>query len=266
MADELHTWNTVRAFMQRTCGVVLADDQHYLLEARLGPVARQNKFVSIEQYVQAACAGGVLGPVALTLIDAMTTHETLFFRDPGFWKVFEEQILPPFIKSGKPLRIWSAACSHGQEPYSIAMLLEERWPEVAKTAQIYATDVSLHAIERAKLGVYSSFEINRGLGAARMVRHFEQHEGGYRIKPLLRERISWDSLNLLGARKPARASFDVAMCRNVLIYFSEQDRKAVLSGLFEATVQGGFVGLGATEQCSGNRVSAGWYVNGAVRS
>lgn len=254
-------WTQVRTFMQRTCGVVLADEQSYLLDARLQPVARQHKFASIADYVSSACAAQCSSELARSLIDAMTTHETFFFRDASFWKALEEHVLPKLkANSSGPLKIWSAACSHGQEAYSLAMLLEEKWPALAATTTILATDVATLAVERARAGVYSTLEVNRGIGAARLLRHFDQEGGGYRIKPKLRDRIQWGTYNLLGA-SPAPTACDIVLCRNVLIYFNDADRKTVLSRLQGSAKAGGFIGLGATENISKPSVHAGIYLN-----
>jgi chemotaxis protein methyltransferase CheR len=248
----------VQAFMKKACGVVLSDEQSYLLDARLGPVARDRGFPTILEFVNAAVAVPG-GPNGLALVDAMTTHETFFFRDLGFWKAFEEIVLPKlFASSGpRPLSVWSAACSFGQEAYSLAMLLEEKYPTIAAATRILGTDVSPASVERARDGTYSTIEVNRGLNAARMVRHFEQGRGGLRAKAHLRQRVQWHVHNLLQA--PPGSRFDVVLCRNVLIYFNDVDRKTVLAQLATATAPGGFIGVGSTELMPLQSVSPGWY-------
>jgi len=244
--------------MKKTSGVVLSDEQSYLLDSRLGPVARERGFGSIGEFVNAAVAVPT-GPNALALVDAMTTHETFFFRDVGFWKSLEELVLPRLfaVAGPRPLNVWSAACSHGQEAYSLAMLLEEKFPAVARGTRILGTDISPATVERAREGLYSNIEVNRGLSAARMVKYFEQGRGGLRVKPLLRERVQWQVHNLL--QLPPGVRFDIVMCRNVLIYFNEADRKTVLQFLTGATAPGGFIGVGATEMMSLPSLAPGWY-------
>jgi len=258
-APSLQTWSTVRAFMLKTSGVSFTDEQIYLLEARLGPVAKYHRFASLDEYVSAAVASGERAPLGQSLIDAMTTHETFFFRDTPFWKAFEGDILPKLFASGKQaLRVWSAACSHGQEAYSLVMLLEERWPELARSVSIVGTDVSPLAVDKAREGTYGAFEVNRGLGAQRMVRHLEQVAGGFRVKPHLRERVSWRVGNLL-TDPIQHGAFDIVLCRNVLIYFGDADRRAVVDKLVASTRPGGYVGLGATEQIARRPQAPGWY-------
>lgn len=259
MSEPTRTWCTVRAFMLKTSGVAFSDEQIYLLEARLAPLAKQHRFATLDEYVTAACAGGGSSTLGQTLIDAMTTHETFFFRDTSFWKAFENQIIPALLASNRhSLRVWSAACSHGQEAYSLAMLLEEKWPELANNVTIVGTDVSPLAVERAQAGVYGAFEVNRGLGAARMIRHLEQTTGGFRVKQLLRDRVIWRVGNLLTDTFKAQ-TYDVILCRNVLIYFGETDRRTVLEKLCDAVRPGGYLGLGATEQFARPSPSPGWY-------
>jgi len=257
------TWTTVRSYMQRACGVVLAEEQSYLLEARLGPVAKQFQFGSIAEFVVVAARASAQSPEAQALIEAMTTHETSFFRDAKFWQALEEGVLPPLIaaaRTGRPLRIWSAACSTGQEPYSLAMLLSEKWPDVFDRVEILATDVSEISVERAKRGFFSTMEVNRGLGAARLVRHFDTAPGGFQIKAKVASRISWSSHNLLAAQA-SPSQCDIVLCRNVLIYFDDLDRAAVVKRLVRATVDGGFVAVGCTESLVGPSFAPGWYRN-----
>ncbi len=253
-------WPKVQSFIRRECGVVLGDDQHYLMDARLGPVAREFSASSLDAFVEAACSSSPSTPQARAVIDAMTTHESLFFRDQQFWRIFEEQVIPALITeaAGRPLRFWSAACSHGQEPYSLAMLLEEKWPDVARRAEIIGSDVSLPAIERAREGVFTPLEVNRGLGASRLIRHFQQEQGGMRVKKLLRDRITFSAHNLLGPQ-PTPKGCDVVMCRNVLIYFSDSDRRMTLAAMEAASRVGGFIALGGTETTPRPQLAAGWY-------
>jgi len=246
--------------MKRECGVVLADEQQYLLDSRLGPVARQHGHASLTELVETVCSSLPSAPVACSVVDALTTHESLFFRDQAFWRQLEEHILPQLIAEadGRPLRFWSAACSHGQEPYSLAMLLEEKWPHVAATAQILASDVSPLAVQRGREGLYSMLEVNRGLVATRLLRHFTQESGSFRIQSLLRNRISWFAYNLLGTDVgPSRC--DVVLCRNVLIYFSDRDRAFTLERMESASRPGGYIALGGTETTPRPSLAPGWY-------
>lgn len=255
------SWELVQRFMERQCGVVVRDDQIYLLASRLTPVARRLGQPSISALVQAACNGPATSPTAVALIEAMTTHETYFFRDPTFWKALEEQVLTPLVArlpAHRPLRIWSAACSTGQEPYSLSMLVEERFAAVAARVEIIATDVSDLTVARAREGVFNAMETNRGLGAARLVRHFTQVPGGFKVNEKVRNRIQWRPHNLL-AMNPDPMDCDLVLCRNVLIYFGETDRASVIRRLIRATATGGFVGVGSSETLRGKSVAPGLY-------
>lgn len=249
-------WADARELMQAACGVVLAEDQRYLLEARLVPVARAHGLESAE-----ACVAGARSSTRLAeaVVDALTTHETSFFRDASFWKVFETAVVPRLLESrrDRPLRVWSAACSTGQEAWTLAMLLEERWPELAARTEVVGTDVSHGSLERARAGLFTSLEVNRGIGAARLLRFFEQAPGGFRVKPRLRERVRWEHGNLLTS--PAPVGCQLVLCRNVLIYFSPSDRQRVCRRLREAVDPDGFVGVGASELLDAPALGPGWY-------
>ncbi len=260
MASQAATWARLRAFVKNACGVVFTDDQEYLLEARLGPVASDNKYSCVADLVGAI---GTMPPdsvIVRAVIDAMTTHETLFFRDAGYWRTLDEEILPKLSAqlNRRRMRIWSAACSNGQEPYSIAMLLEEHWPDLARNTEIIATDVSAPAVERARGGFYNNHEVNRGLASSRLLRHFQQEPGGFRVKQLLRDRIQWSVHNLL-SHWPDPYDCDIVMCRNVLIYFSDTDRSTVLHRIEAAARPGGMIGLGCTETSPRKQLVPGWY-------
>jgi chemotaxis protein methyltransferase CheR len=255
-------WRAVRGFMQRSCGVSLTNDQAYLLEGRLAGLVSEHGFSSIAELVRASCGPGSEAALGMSVIDALTTHETFFFRDLPFWRAFEDVVVPRLLRSGRRnFRFWSMACAHGQEPYSLAMLLEERWPALAASATILATDVSAPAIDRAREGRYSVLEVNRGLGAARLLRHFERSaRGGFAVKPAIRSRVSWATGNLLDLRAQ-EAPFDVVLCRNVLIYFEDAARSGVLKRIASVTHQDGFLGLGISEMGPGPRLGPGWFHN-----
>lgn len=246
-STEAATWDAVRKYMLRHCGVVLSDEQRYLLDPRLAPVAKDHRFATIAELVAAASNALPTAPLGMALIEAMTTHETMFFRDPPFWRMLEKQVLPQlFAENRGGLKIWCAACSTGQEVYSMAMLLEEAFPQHVDKTTIYADDVSTISVDKARAGIYSTMEVNRGLGAVRLQRHFEQAPRGFQVKPKLRTRIVWATSNLLGGASSCFGA-DLVLCRNVLIYFSDLDRAAVISRLFQTARAGGVVGVGSTE-------------------
>ena len=261
MPESADGWALVQRFMVRACGVVMSDEQRYLLDVRLGPVARQHGFVSVRAFVDAACAERPGEPFARALVDAMTTHETFFFRDAAFWRSFAEVVVPRLLTRERtvPLRVWSAACSTGQEPYSVVMTFAERGPGALEALDLVASDVAEISLERARDGVFSALEVSRGLSAERLARHFDPHGGGYRIKERLRRSVRWEVQNLL-APSPYPARQDVVLCRNVLIYFGDRDRAEVTRRLFEAAAPGAFVGVGTTEVIKGRPVAPGWFV------
>jgi chemotaxis protein methyltransferase CheR len=260
MVDFGTSWSAVRAFMQERCGVVFEDDQQYLLEARLGPVAKSFQCKSVEEYVREACAPCARAEVAGALIEAMTTHETYFFRDAAYWKTFAEVVAPQAqARTGaRPLRIWSSACSTGQEPFTIAMLLAESMPETAARTTIIATDVSDATLARASEGIYGIHEVNRGVTAPRLLKHFDQVGARFQVKAALRARITWEQHNLVNGPWPYR-DFDIIMCRNVLIYFGDATRAKVLASLTRSLRPKGILGIGCTEQLKWNRIGPGWY-------
>ena len=255
-------WTLVQQFMLRHCGVVLRDDQVYLAESRLTAATKQHGCTDIAAFVTTACGGSPTTPAAKSLIDAMTTHETMFYRDAPFWQTFENVVLPSLVESvrkgGRP-RLWSAACSTGQEPYSIAMLLDERAPDAAKHIDIVATDVAELSIVRARNGVFTPLEVNRNVNAARLMKHFVQAPGGFRVRDEIRSRVRFETHNLLGAN-PDPQGCNVVLCRNVLIYFGDTDRAAVLRRLHAAAALDGYIGLGSTESWrEGKSIAPGWY-------
>lgn len=263
MPSQQQAWDQVTQFMRKTCGVVLDAHQQYLLESRVTPFAKVHNFASVEDYVVAACSGSRTSPLAKDLVDALTTHESYFFRDDSFWQAFEQIVIPGLIaQKARSLRVWSAACSHGQEAYSLAILLEEKWPQLAESVFILGTDVSEPAVQRAAAGLYTSLEVNRGITAMRLVKHFEKAEGGFRVKPKLRSRISWQVRNLL-QEPPTVGPFDIVLCRNVLIYFDAQDRKIAHARLTDAGRANGYIGLGTSEFCAHQNVAPGWFIQQA---
>jgi chemotaxis protein methyltransferase CheR len=264
---QVDPWVTVRSFMHRTCGVIFGDDQRYLLDSRLGPLARAHGFADVASMVEIACAATSSSPYCTAIVDALTTHETFFFRDLPFWKAIEQVVLPRLFEGGaRPLKIWSAACSTGQEPYSLAMLLQEKWPAVAARCEIVATDISEPALERARKGLFTSLEVNRGLGAARLLDHFEAAPGGFLVKKHFRDRIRWSTYNLVGAAE-APSGCDVVLCRNVLIYFNEQGRRMAQGRIVRATAQHGFLGVGSTELMQvAHPIVPGWYEGRVIRA
>jgi chemotaxis protein methyltransferase CheR len=234
------------------CGVYLDESKGYLIEARLGELV---KSAGCESYVEFALrAKREADPtIRNKIIDAITTNETLFFRDNSPFDALTNKVIPETIDSkagtafAKRLRIWSAACSSGQEPYSIAILLSEMLPDVADwDINILGTDISDEVVARASRGWYTTHEIERGMPPARLNRFFQQENNGWRVKDSLRAMCTFERRNLLDPNS-ARGRFDVIFCRNVAIYFKPEARKDLFLRLTKALTPEGWLFVGSQE-------------------
>ncbi|MBG05296.1 MAG: chemotaxis protein CheR [Rhodospirillaceae bacterium] len=241
------------SLLRNKSGLVLTVDKAYLLESRLMPVARKNGQKDLDELV--AALRGAANPALLNdVIEAMTTNESLFFRDMKPFDQLRDLILPGLLErraDKKQIRIWCAACSSGQEPYSIAMLLKEAAAKfVGWQTEIVATDISVEMLEKAKSGVYTQFEVQRGLPVTLLVKYFEQNGDIWTISSDIRSMVQFQEFNLLDDPS-AFGTFDVVFCRNVLIYFDQDLKRQVLdkvSGLLPAD---GVLYLGGAETVLG---------------
>jgi chemotaxis protein methyltransferase CheR len=242
----------IQQFVLNRTGIHLTPEKRYLVETRLDPVMRELQIPTFERLItllrQADRA------VATAVIDAITTNETLFFRDKHPFELFEKTIMPQLIEScasrGR-IRIWCAACSSGQEPYSLAMILDDMKTRLAGiTVEIIATDISERILDQAREGSYSQFEVQRGLPIRMLLKHFTQEGTRWRINRSLAEMVQFRSLNLL---KPFQSlgTFDLVMCRNVLIYFAEATKRDVLHRLSTVMAPDGYLMLGGAETVLG---------------
>ena len=218
--------------LERQVGIALDDTKQYLLESRLMPVAAQNGYPDVYALIK-VLTQTPLGPLHWKAFEALTTNETSFFRDKHVFEALRKTILPELIenrKEDKTLRIWSSACSAGQEAYSLAMMLREDFLQLNDwTIYIQATDISESILEKAKSGVYSSMEAHRGLDTHYLHKYFEHIEkGAYQIKPAIRQMVNFSHHNLVGDW-PFYPKFDLIMLRNVLIYFKQDVKDKVLS-------------------------------------
>ncbi|MGL5117437.1 MAG: CheR family methyltransferase [Beijerinckiaceae bacterium] len=242
----------IQLFVLKRTGIVLTPEKRYLVETRLEPVARQMKLAGLAAIAQRLRHGDRL--VETQVIDAMTTNETLFFRDRLPFDAFEKTMLPELISARRSrgrIRIWCAACSTGQEPYSLAMILDEKRHELAGiNVEILATDVSERVLEQAKAGVYSQFEVQRGLPIKLLMKHFTQVETRWKINPALGEKISYKPFNLLNPFRQL-GMFDIIFCRNVLIYFNETTKRDVLRRFSEVMEPDSYLVLGGAESVLG---------------
>lgn len=228
----------------------LPADKVYLAEARLQNLARQHTRGDINALIEKASTVSD-GSLRTELVEAMAINETYFFRDPILTQSFLETMIPAMLekrRGEKTLRIWSAACSTGQEAYSVAMLLDEHFPQLKDwDITLIASDFSRSALDKARQGCYGLNEMNRGLPARNMAVYFEQQGIDWQIKPAIRDRIRFEQINLVREWPDTLPEFDIVLLRNVLLYFSMEDRQRVLSRVRKHTAPDGYLLLGSTE-------------------
>ena len=242
----------LRKLLKDHSGLDLSADKQYLIESRLLPLSRKSGLPGISELVQKMKVGSPA--LVAQVVEAMTTNETFFFRDKVPFDHFRDSIMPEIIKARaarKSIRIWCAAGSTGQEPYSLAMCLKEMSAALAGwRVEIIATDLSQEVLEKSKAGVYSQFEVQRGLPIQLLVKHFKQNGELWQISPEIRAMVQHRQLNLLHDFS-SLGTFDVIFCRNVLIYF-DQDTKINIFGRLARTMEAdGFLALGAAETVVG---------------
>jgi chemotaxis protein methyltransferase CheR len=241
------------ALLKERSGLIITPDKVYLLDARLMPIARKRNIATLEQLV-GEIRNTKAEPLINAVVDAMTTNETSFFRDRHPFEALKKEILPALIQrraAQKQLRIWSAACSTGQEAYSLAMMLRDDFPMLASwRIEIVGTDISPSVVSRAKDGIYSTFEVQRGLPIQLLVKHFEQTGEQWRIKPELKRTVDFRLFNLLGDLAPL-GQFDIVFCRNVLIYFDLPTKTRVLNNMHARLAKDGALVLGGAESVFG---------------
>jgi chemotaxis protein methyltransferase CheR len=238
--------------LKERSGLVLIGDKSYLIESRLMPVARKHNMPSLSALMHNLRTGNPT--LESEVVEAMTTNETFFFRDKLPFDLFSEIMLPHMQKARatqRRLRIWCAACSTGQEPYSLAMLLEEAAEKFPGwNFEILATDLSGEVLAKAKSGRFSQFEVQRGLPIQMLVKNFEQVGDMWEVSPKIKSKVQFRPVNLLRDFSPF-GSFDIVFCRNVLIYFDEPTKMDVLNRLAGALASDGFLVLGAAETVVG---------------
>jgi len=246
-------------YIHSLCGVILDDSKAYLIETRLSGLAQEQGCSTFSELYYKSRAD-LSKTLARQIIDAITTNETLFFRDSAPFEMLQYKILPELIDRRKkktlpgtstPLRIWSAACSTGQEVYSIAILLKEMLGDLNQyNLRLVGTDISNRAIAQASRGVYNRTEIERGLPAGKLERYFSVLEGGWKIKDEIRAMASFSNLNLL-ENFPSLGRFDIIFCRNVAIYFTDQDKANLYKRLATLLEPDGYLIIGGTESLTG---------------
>jgi chemotaxis protein methyltransferase CheR len=238
----------IRAVVHGRSGAVLDAAKTYLIESRLAPVARREGFDSIEDLI-AAMRANREERLLWAVTEALTSSETAFFRDRSPFQMFREEILPQLAmaREGRPIRVWSAACSTGQEPYSLAMIVDdERSKFPAAKVELFGSDLSERCLEKAQSGLYTQFEVQRGLPIRMLMRHFEKADEMWVLSPRLRQMVRWRRINLLADLRTL-GQFDVIFCRNVVSGFDEATRHRVLDQLARALPPDGYLILGQDE-------------------
>lgn len=243
---------TLAALLHAGSGLVVGPDKQYLLETRLAPILRQHGMRDLDT-LAVRLRGSLGGRTALEfqVIEAMTTNESFFFRDDKPFAHVRTSALPRLHASrpaGARLRIWSAAASSGQEAYSLAMLLAGR------SVEILGTDLSRAQLARARAGLYSQFEVQRGLPMQYLDKYFTREGAHWRVSEAIRAMVSFRERNLLTDPRPL-GMFDLVFCRNVLIYFDQPTRKRVLDGIARQMAPDGLLYLGAAERMIGPSTS-----------
>ena len=243
-------------YIQKETGIIYSKDNAYQLEKRLKEICQILAVESEEALFMKATKEGIQGHFKQLLLDMATNNETLFFRDPKIFNAFERFILPQILERNPfpaSIKIWSVASSFGQEPYSLAMIIQEMEDRkvLLPPVDIWTTDLSAKAINRVKLGKYSQLEIQRGLPAKMLVKYFDKTaEAEWTLKDSIKKRVRSGYMNLLNL-EGIRGTFDVLFCRNVLIYQTEEKKKEILRNLTPFVAPGGFTVLGAAENLIG---------------
>lgn len=244
-----------REFLESASGIALGDNKQYLVNSRLSFLVAEMGLGSIGELIERVKHDMNPG-LRERIIDAMTTNETLWFRDNFPFEILKSHILPEL--SGprvRPVRIWSAACSSGQEPYSMSMIIQEylqtKPGSLPRDVQITATDISPSVLKDAREGIYDAMAVARGLSDERKKRFFDTKSKVWQVKPEIRKRIIFSEMNLMKKDYLGLGKFDVIFCRNVLIYFSAELKQQILARFAQVLEPGGYLCLGASESVSG---------------
>ena len=246
-------YDYLRKFLKERSGLVLAAEKQYLVESRLVPIARKNGLNGIGDLVAKLRMPGSQA-LQEVVVEAMTTNESFFFRDKTPFEHFTQTMLPHMLKeraATRRLRIWCAAASTGQEPYSLAMNIKEMASRLAGwNIEILATDLSCDVLDKAKAGLYTQFEVQRGMPIQLLLKYFKQTGDMWQISPELRGMVQWRKLNLLENFR-SLGQFDIVFCRNVLIYFDHPTKVDVLGRIQAQMAKDAFLVLGAAETVVG---------------
>ncbi len=240
----------LQQMVKEQAGIVVETDKEYLAESKLSGLAREQGFSTLEPLVD-QLRRAPYGELHRRVVEALTTNETSFFRDQLPFETLRTTLIPQLLaKSSRPLTIWCAACSSGQEPYSVAILIKEHFSRIASQTRIIASDVSREMLARTKLGVYTQFEVNRGLSGVLRSRYMMPVNAGWQTKPELRAMVETREINLATAFPPL-PQIDILLVRNVLIYFDTPTKQDILTRMHRALGPDGLLFLGGGESTLG---------------
>ncbi|MEF1203656.1 protein-glutamate O-methyltransferase [Vibrio owensii] len=240
-------------FLESQCGIVLGDSKQYLVRSRLSPLVTKFKLASLSDLLRDVVTGRNR-ELRIAAVDAMTTNETLWFRDTYPFTVLADKLLPEMAANKRPIKIWSAASSSGQEPYSMAMTIletQQRKPGLLPSVSITATDISASMLDMCRAGVYDNLALGRGLSPERRRTFFEDAgDGRMKVKDNVKRLVNFRPQNLMESYA-LMGKFDIIFCRNVLIYFSPEMKSKVLNQMANSLNPGGYLLLGASESLTG---------------
>src|SRR5579863_10507332 len=246
-------FQTFATLLKNRSGLIIGPDKLYLLETRLASILKHEQLRDLTALAE-RLRGASAEPLIRQVVEAMTTNESFFFRDDKPFQHFRNQALPRLVASrsaGAPLRVWSAASSSGQEAYSLAMIVTESRVSVGdRRIEIIGTDLAHDQVVRARDGLYTQFEVQRGLPVQMLMRYFRKEETGWRISEAIRAMVQYREWNLLTDLRPL-GQFDVVFCRNVLIYFDQATKAKVLEAVAQQMPADGLLYLGGAETVLG---------------
>jgi chemotaxis protein methyltransferase CheR len=239
----------VRRFIQERCAIALEPGKQYLVEARLAPLVKQLNLASLEELID-RLRSGAINELHSKVVEAMVTTETSFFRDVVPFESLRKVVIPNLVerrRQERRLNVWCAACSSGQEPYSVALILREHFPQLKEwKVTLLTSDISRDMLARAREGKYNQFEANRGLPAALLVKYFQQHGTSWQISEEIRRMVEFEEINL--ARPwPPLPRMDLILLRNVMIYFDVETKKTILRKVAQVLKPDGYLLLGSSE-------------------
>ena len=255
--------NFFAKLIEAEIGIVYSEVNHYQLESRLEEISRQVGLADANALWEQARSNQMPGATKMLLLDIATNNETMFFRDQNVFRAVEKILADAVTSSGKPFKVWSAACSTGQEMLSVAMLRSELAATKPVNVTIFASDISERVLARAKAGIYTQLEVQRGLSAPQLIKYFEpianrpEETPQWSAKSVLREGLSFKQINLLQPWT-GLGQFDLILCRNVLIYQTVENKRKVVAKLEEHLSPDGVLILGGAESLVGISDSLAW--------